>query len=142
MKADRPPGSDCTNDALFTLISAGLFLYVGFGLGLRGVSDDSLYNQSVTVLVWGARGIGLALLATALASFGGVRTPAAVDLLIGLAATTLCLVIGAFWIYHDDRDGYLVSLFGLANAIGTRQAWLRWRAVRPPAASEPPESPT
>lgn len=142
MRTEHSPGSDRTSDALFTLISAGLFLYVGFGLGLTGVSDEPLYNHSVTALVWGARIIGLALLAMALAVFSGVRVPAAVDCLVGLAATALCLGIGAIWIFHDDRDGYLLSLFGLVNAIGTRQAWLRWRAVRPSAASEPPESPT
>jgi hypothetical protein len=142
MSAERGPESDRASDAIFALVSAGLFLYVGFGLGLRVISDDALYNQSVTALVWGARIIGLALLAMALATFVGARVPAAADFAVSLAATALCLGIGVFWAYHDDRQGYLLALFGLVNAIGARQAWSRRQGAPRPDSPEPPESPT
>jgi|GEM_PF-4500271 len=57
---------------LLPLISAGLFLYIGFGLGLVGVSGQAVYDVSVAALVWGARIVGLGLLLVAALSWRGV----------------------------------------------------------------------
>ena len=63
----KPSGG---GDVFMSLISAGLFLYVGFGLGLEGISDSAIYNGSVTAFVWGARIVGIGLLVTSHRSVG------------------------------------------------------------------------
>lgn len=114
-----------------TLVSAGLFLYVGFGMrGLVGVSSSAIYNGSVAALVWGARIIGLAILGGAALSC--LRMPGAVfvDLVSSAAATALCAGVGAIWLPHGDMQGVLLLLLALVNAAAMRGAWLRWRGTR------------
>ncbi len=142
MRAERPRSSDNTTDALWTLVSAGLFLYVGFGLGLTTGNPEPLVNQAVLALTWGSRIIGFGLLAMALATFAGSAIPALVDFLVSFAASALCLSVGAIFAYHEYQQGYLIGLFGLMNAISTRHAWLRWRASTRASQPEPPENST
>lgn len=124
-------------DALLSgLISAGLFLYVGFALALQGVSDDAVYNASVSAFTWGARIIGFAILAGL--ALTALRVPGALllELVISAAAAALCLVVGAIWVKSADAEGYLVLLFGVLNG---RSAYLDWNAWREAArAAEPP----
>lgn len=126
-----PRPMDAPTDIMMTLVSAGLFLYVGFGMGgLVGISSSAIYNGSVTALVWGARIIGIGILGGAALSY--MRIPGAVflDLVISAAATALCVGVGAIWLQHGDTQGVLLLIFALVNAGATRGAWLRWRGTR------------
>lgn len=120
----RPPAPDGESPWL-TLVSAGLFLYVGFGLGLTGVSGNPLYDGSVAALTWGARIVGIGLLVSFGLSY--FRTPGAalLDLMLAGLAAGGCLVIGAIWLAFADAQGVLLLLFGLLNASATRAAWAR-----------------
>lgn len=119
----RPPGADVFG----TLISAALFLYVGFLSGLVGISDSELYNHSVTAFIWGARIVGIGLIIVAVLVH--LRLPSADYLDLGLAvlATLLCLIVGFIWLAFDIRQGnaYLLLAFGALNANAVRMAWLR-----------------
>jgi hypothetical protein len=130
-------------DVFMTLISAGLFLYVGFGLALTGISGSPLYDGSVACLTWGARGIGLALLIVAalraLAHFGVLaqrhilasRGVDLLDLALAAAATLLCAGVGLIWLRFADTTGILLLIFALLNGNTTRAAWSRWQATQP-----------
>lgn len=108
-----------------TLVSAGLFLYVGFGLGVIGISDQPLYNASVDWLVWNARIIGGALLALFVLELTPLRFVPVARLMISGAATLLCVAVGGIWLMYSDYDGILLLVFGALNASGTYDAWLR-----------------
>ena len=126
-RSQPPPGGE---SLLLSLVSAGLFLYVGFGLGLVGISDSALYNGSVTALVWGARVVGIGLLVTTAMTY--IRVPGAVmlDLLLAGLAAAGCLTIGLIWLSNGDMQGILLLLFGLLNASAARHAWARWQHAR------------
>ena len=113
-----------------TLVSAGLFLYVGFGLGLVGISGNRIYDGSVTALTWGARIVGFGILGVALLSYLRVPGAVALDFVLGLLATVLCGVVGAVWLVFRDWQGVLLLLFALLNASATKNAWQRWRGPR------------
>jgi hypothetical protein len=125
---------------LMTLVSAGLFLYVGFGLGLVGVSGHPVYDGSVAVFTWGARIVGVGLLVV----FGleAAKLPGTVllDLIVSVIAAGICLVAGAIWLAFGDLQGVLILLFGVFNGSAARAAWIRWRAHRALAApsDDPP----
>lgn len=119
----RSPGGEI----LISLVSAGLFLYVGYGLGLRPTEGaEPLYAASVRALVWGARLVGFAILAVMVLSQLRVPGTALIDLLIAVLATGLCAVVGLIWVVHHDMDGFLLLLFALLNGSATKAAWLRW----------------
>lgn len=115
---------------LMSLVSACLFLYVGFGLGLTGISGKPLYDGSITALVWGSRVVGVGLLAVALLAFTGSPIALALDVILGGAAAAGCLVIGLIWMFHSDTQGLLLMLFGLLNASAAASAWRLWRQGR------------
>lgn len=125
----RPPAGS-GGEVFLSLISAGLFLYVGFWLGLTGISDSALYNGSVTALTWGARVVGIGLLITVAMTY--FRVPGALTLDLGLAALAAagCLVIGLIWLAFSDMQGILLLLFGLLNGSAAKSAWQRWQAQR------------
>lgn len=111
----------------FTVISALLFLYVGFGMGLRGVSGDAVYDGSVSAFVWMGRIVGVGLLSVAVML--GLRIPLAgvLEALLASIAAVGCLVVAGVWILHADSDGYLVAIFGLLNSF---VAWGAWKRLR------------
>jgi hypothetical protein len=112
---------------LLSLVSAGLFLYVGFVLGLQGISESAVYNGSVAALTWGARIVGIGLLVTTALTYFRVPGAAILDLLLAALATGGCLVIGVIWIFFSDMQGVLLLLFGALNGSATRAAWIRWQ---------------
>ncbi len=114
-----------------TLVSALLFLYLGFGLGLVGASGDRVYDGSVTAFVWGARLIGIGLLAEAGMILLRVPGVALLGLVLAVLATLLCVVVGVIWLLHSDHQGLLLVLFGLFNFAAARDAWLAVRPLRP-----------
>ncbi len=132
--APRPPATAHDTLAgpglLMGFVSAGLFLYVGFVLGLSGISEHPLYNHATAAFTWGARIVGIGLLITL--GLELLRLPAAalLDLLLSTAATAGCLAVGVIWIYYGDSQGYLLLLFAAVNGSATHQAWQRWHAVR------------
>ncbi|RMF81716.1 MAG: hypothetical protein D6744_06825 [Planctomycetota bacterium] len=112
-----------------TFISAALFLYVGFGLGLTGISGDPIYDGSVTALVWMARivGVGLVLLgAGTMARLPGMTT---LNLIVSVLAAGGCAVVGVIWLLWSDGQGWLLLIFAALNASSARDAWRRWRAA-------------
>jgi len=113
-----------------SLISACLFLYVGFGLGLGSVSGNPIYDGSITAFVWGARIVGIGLLVVAGLSYWGGGIAHAADLAVATLAAVGCVAVGVIWLAFGDRDGILVLLFGLLNGSAARAAWLRWRYYR------------
>jgi hypothetical protein len=119
-----------TGDIFMSLISAGLFLYVGFGLGLVGISGNWPYDTSVAALTWGARVVGFGILLVAALSYFRVPGALTLDFLSALLATALCAAVGAIWLAYADWEGVLLLLFAALNASATRGAWLRWRAPR------------
>ena len=122
--AKLAPGGE---SILMTLVSAGLFLWVGFGLGLVGVSDSALYNASVAAFTWGARAVGIGLLLVAALTFFRVPFVLVIDLIVSFIAAGGCLIVGVIWILHDDRSGFLLLLFGLFNLGAARNSWVRFR---------------
>ncbi|MFH1746713.1 MAG: hypothetical protein ABIG44_06665 [Planctomycetota bacterium] len=128
-----PPGRE---SIILSLVSAGLFLYVGFMLGLEGRSDSIVYNASVSALVWGARVVGIGLLITTFMTF--VRAPGAdaLDFFMATLAAGGCLVIGAIWIAYSDMQGILLLLFGALNLSAARAAWAQWQYQRAQARLE------
>jgi hypothetical protein len=134
----RTPGPQPTGgDVLVTLVSAGLFLYIGFGLGLRGISGEALYDGSVAALVWGARCVGIGTLVALAMAYLRVPGMLTLDLVLSAAAAAGCLVIGVIWIVSGDNEGFLLLLFGLLNGSAARSAWQRWRGARRGGAPAP-----
>ena len=123
----RPP-TGAGGDIFLSLISAGLFLYIGFGLGLVGISGNALYDGSVAALVWGSRVVGFGILVATAMTYFRVPGAALLDFLLAVAAATGCLAIGVIWMAFSDWQGFLLLLFGLLNASAARGAWQRWRA--------------
>ena len=110
-----------------TLVSAALFLYVGFGYGLVGVSDSALYNASVTAFTWGARAVGIGLLLVAALTAMRLSFVFAIDLVVSFTAAAGCLIVGVIWILHSDMSGVLLLLFGAFNSTSARNSWVRFR---------------
>lgn len=124
-------------ESLFlSIVSAALFLYVGFGLGLVGRSGNAIYDGSVTALVWGARVVGLGLLIIAAMSYFRVPGTAALDFGLALVAAVGCLGVGLIWMVYSDMQGILLLLFGLLNGSAARAAWQRWRRGGAPPRGE------
>lgn len=127
----HPPPQNATratgDSLLWSLVSAGLFLYVGFGMGLVGISESALYNGSVAALVWGARIVGIGLLVTTALAYIGVQAVEPLDFVLAALAAGGCFVIGVIWLAFRDGQGILLLLFGVLNASAARYAWYRWR---------------
>ena len=145
MSAPQPPPTarplpiDGGDSILMSLISAGLFLYVGFMLGLVGISGNPIYDGSVAAFTWGARIVGIGLLVVV--GLNLVRLPGAamLDLFLSALAALGCLVVGVIWLAFGDMQGFLLLLFGLLNASAMKAAWTRWRTVRFFARATPPD---
>ncbi len=118
-----PRSEHAGESPLMTLVSAAMFLFVGFMLGLRGASDSPVYNGSVTLLVWMARAVGIGLLIEAALIHFRAAAAGVVGLLLSCVATVGCLGIGAVWLAHGDMSGVLLLLFGVLNFGAARSAW-------------------
>ncbi len=123
----QPPAGE---SFLLSLVSAGLFLFVGFYLALTGVSGNPIYDGSVTAFTWGARIVGFGILATALMSLARLPGAALLDMVVSFVAAAGCMVVGVIWLAFSDKEGILVLLFGALNTSAARAAWLRWRALQ------------
>ena len=128
--ARRRPPETGGESVLLSLVSAGLFLYVGFGMGLVGISGDAIYDGSVAGLTWGSRVVGFGILVTTAMAYLRVPGVRLLDFLLAALATVGCLAIGAIWLVFNDMQGVLLVLFGVLNASAARGAWQRWQAHR------------
>ncbi len=113
-------------DLFLSVISAALFLYVGFVLAPAGISGNVLYDGSCSVLTWGARAIGIGILITAAMALLHVTGTALFDFVLAALATVLCAAVGLVWLANNDMEGVLLLLFAALNGSATRGAWLRW----------------
>lgn len=133
----RPPQpAERGGELLLTVVSAALFLYVGFGLGLVGISGDPVYDGSITAFTWGARIVGVGLLLVAALAYFHVPGALLLDFALAALAAAGCLIVRAIWIAFGDLEGVLIVLFGLLNASAARSAWRRWRPDRARLPSE------
>ncbi len=123
-------------DMFVTLLSAGLFLYVGFVVAYAPLPDTPTPQAiSIHAFTWGARIIGIAILVSGFLSWQRVPGAVVVELMVAAAATLVCLVVGAIWMAYGDTEGFLLLLFALLNGSTARSAWVRWQMTR--AAGEP-----
>lgn len=120
----RPPVAE---SPFMSIISALLFLYIGFGMGLIGISGDRLHDDSVTAFVWMARIVGIGMLVVAGLTYARLPLVYPLNFIMALLATMGCLGVGVIWIAYGDGSGYLLLIFGLLNASATRTAWCIWR---------------
>lgn len=124
--APRPARQAGGEGVFMTLISAAIFLYVGFGMGLAPFdSAPEPYRLATIGFVWMARIVGVGLLLVAV--MGMMRVRGALMIECGLAglAAAICLLTGAIWIYYGDNQGFLLLLFGLLNGSAARSALVR-----------------
>lgn len=113
---------------MWSLVAALLFLWVGFGLGLRGYSGNALYDGSVTGFVWMARIVGIGLVIVSVLGYLRLRFAVPLNFALAALATAGCLGAGAIWFsFGDYQDSLLLLVFGLVNASAARSAWLQWR---------------
>jgi len=122
---------DGGGDIVLSLVSAGLFLYVGYVL--LGGTGDPVYVGSIKALKWGACVVGVGILLTLGMTLARIPGAALLDVAISALAPALCLVVGVIWLIFSDTDGILLLLFALLNGGATRSAWYRWRRQRPPS---------
>lgn len=127
IKVRMAPGGD---SILMTLVSAALFLWVGFRVGFEGNSDSALYNTSVTAFTWGARIVGIGLLCVAGLTVLRLPLVLVIDLIISFIAAGGCLIVAVIWLMHGDNDGLLLLLFGAFNSSAARSSWIRFRQSR------------
>lgn len=133
--SDRRSAAMLDESPLMTLVSAGLFLWVGFFLGLEPFSDaPPLYKISVWGFTWMGRIVGLALLVVAAKSFMRIGLVSVwLEAIASIAACAGCLFCGAVWLIYSDTQGVLLLLFGLLNGSAARASIVRlrdasWRA--------------
>ncbi len=106
-----------------TIISAALFLWVGFFMGWDPPSEHPVFDASVPVWVWGTRSIGIGLLLVAAMASMRIGLVVYLDALISIAAAAICLGVGAIWLYFGYQyEGFLILIFGLFNSRAAYQA--------------------
>ncbi len=117
---------------LMTLVSAVIFLWVGFFLGLAPTDDaQPLYKFSVWAFVWMGRFVGIALLIVAILGFLKLSGPFAIlDAIASVLACAACIFCGGVWLIYGDYDGVLVLLFGIVNGSAARSSIVRLRSLR------------
>ena len=100
-----------------TIISAGLFIWVGFFMGWDPPAEHPVFDASVPVWVWGTRSIGIGLLLVAAMTYMRIGSVVYLDALISIAAAAICLGVGAIWLYFGyQSEGLLILIFGLFNS--------------------------
>ncbi len=127
---ERRPRPPVAESPFMSIISALLFLYIGFWMGLVGISGDRLYDGSVTAFVWMARIVGIGMLVVAGLTYARLPLVYPLSFIMALLATIGCLAAGVIWIVYGDSSGYLLLIFGLLNGSAARAAWRIWQPLR------------
>lgn len=112
-----------------TVVSACLFIWVGFFMSWGPPSEHPVFDASVPVWVWGTRSIGIGLLVVAALAYLRVPFVVVLDAIVSVAAALVCLGVGAIWLYFGYRtEGFMIFIFGLFNS---RAAWAAVTRVMP-----------
>ena len=134
--ADSPPvraapaPSPPRESPFWALVSAALFLYMGFVLVPEGISGDAVYDTSVSAFVWMARVAGIALLVVAALAFIRHRLAIWAALVVDAFATVTCWIPGLIWLTRGaDAFALLIVLFGLVHAGAAGNSWVAWRTL-------------
>jgi hypothetical protein len=128
--AGQPPVPSI-DSPFMSLISACLFLFIGFGVAWVRNTGHPIQDVSMLVFVWGARIVGIGLLLVAGLSYFGLGIASVLDLVLAGLAAVGCIVVGVTWLaFGDHFGGGLLVLFGLVNGSAARAAWFRWRQYR------------
>lgn len=100
-----------------TIVSACLFLWVGFFMAWGPPSEHPVFDASVPVWIWGTRSIGIGLLAVAALAYLRMPFVIILDAIVSIAAALLCLGVGGIWLYFGYHyEGFLIFMFGLFNS--------------------------
>jgi hypothetical protein len=109
-------------------VAGVLMLVVGFMLGLAGISDSAVYNNSVTVFNWTMRCGGIAMFAIAVLAFLGWRPILAIDTVIAVGAGLLMMGAALIWLISGDFvNGVLILLFGGMFVRSGLSSWALFR---------------
>lgn len=111
-----------------TLISAAIFLYVGFVMSFSPAdSAPAAYRLATYAFTWMAKLVGVGLLVVAVIEFAGVQVARILDCGLAAIAAVICLITGGIWVFYGDNDGFWLLLFGLINGSAARSAVSRAR---------------
>ena len=115
-----------TYSPFWTFISALIFLYVGFGMNMKGISGNALYDASVDGFTLLAKILGVALLIAGALGLMRHRFTLAIEAIVAALATLGCVVVGMIWMVFGDLQGFLLLIFALINGSAARNAFLDW----------------
>ena len=128
---DAPLAPPAGESAFWTLITALIFLYFGFGLGLEGISDSRVYNLSVAAFVWIARIVGVGLIVVVALQRFVPRSALWLHVALSAVATVGCVAVGLIWLAHNDWQGLLIGILGLLCSGPLRALRIRGAGSRP-----------
>ena len=106
-------------NAVQTAIAALLMLFYGWFVSPKGVSEDAVYNFSVSLFCWMLRIGGILLAITAVICFAGQRVGLLLDFIVSGASGIIMIVSAAYQIKCDVRDNapivqnILIVVFGV-----------------------------
>ena len=119
-----PAGAPAGESGFWTLITSLIFLYLGFGLGLEGISESRVYNLSVSAFVWIARIVGVGLVAVVVLARFAPWAAGRLHVALSAVASVGCVTVGVVWLAHADVQGLLVAILGLLCS-GPLVSWFR-----------------
>lgn len=114
-------------DAFLSLLSAAAFAYFGFYVGMRGVSDNTLYNASVDGFTLMAKGLAIGLFLVALFNLSGARAGLLLDAVLSTLASVASLAIGIIWLAFSDTQGVLLLIIAGVCATAAFSSFRTWR---------------
>jgi hypothetical protein len=115
-----------SSSPFWTFISALIFLYVGFGMNMKGISGSALYDGSVNGFTLLAKILGIALLLAGAGAMMRLRLALGIEMIVAALATAGCAIAGIIWVMFNDMQGFLLLIFALVNGSSTRNAFLDW----------------
>lgn len=126
----EPPGGAPLDAAMFTLISAAVFLYFGFFRTYSPTADAELvYALSIYTFNWMAKIVGIGLLVVAGLTLARVAFAEWINFGASVLAAIGCLAVGGVWMAYKDGDGLMILLFGMLNAYSARASYAAARRM-------------
>lgn len=128
MQDNPKPPPDLRSVAFSALFAGVLMMLVGFWLGLKGVSESSVYNVSVAVFNWLMRVGGVTMLMIAALAYLNWRPVLVCYAAVATAIGGIMLLISLLWLANNDIiDGVLVLFFGGMFVKSGVQSWYAFR---------------
>jgi len=128
MQDNPKPPPDLRSVAFSALFAGVLMMLVGFWLGLKGVSESSAYNASVTVFNWLMRVGGIVMLMVAAMAYLNWRPILAFDAAASMVIGGLLVLVSLLWIANNDLiQGVVVLFFGGMFVKSGVQSWYAFR---------------